>query len=556
MQKILGSRAFLELLKQEGVDILFGNPGTTELPLMDAFVGENDINYVLGLQESAVIGMADGYAQTSGKIGVVNVHAAPGLATALGMLYNSSRAGTPLLITAGQHDRSVSFSEPMAWGDMPPMARPFVKWSGEVSRLADLPRAVHRAIKIALTPPTGPVFLSIPVDVLIDEAEIDLGAPTRIGAAIRPDAESLKQAAALLAKSERPAIMVGDAVSTSNALDEIVALAELVGAPVFIDGVAAAASFPSSHPLFAGTIGRLGANVRKKLSEFDLLFSAGGEVFMLSLPSEVEPLPESVKLIHLDDNPHEIGKNFPVDVALFGNAKATLPELTRFLGDALGANGKQKARTRRDSIKAKLKAERDALFAAAEKEAQAPAIRIAALWRELGAALPKDIIVLEETISSLGRMQDFMPADTASSFYGMRGGGIGWGVPSAVGAKLANPDRPVIGITGDGSALYASQAMWTAANQKLRGLVWLVLNNGGYRILKQRTKAFGGRAAASGIYPAMDLSSPAIDYAALAAAYGIPTKRVTKLSEIKDAVQAGLKSDRPLVLDVVMDPEF
>lgn len=556
MQKYSGSRAFLEILKQEGVQFLFGNPGTTELPLMDALVGENDIHYVLGLQESAVIGMADGYAQTSGKIGVVNVHAAPGLATALGMLYNSSRAGTPLLITAGQHDRSVSFSEPMAWGDMPPMARPFVKWSGEVSRLADLPRAVHRAIKIALTPPTGPVFLSIPVDVLLEEAEIDLGAPTRVGPAIRPDAESVKQAATLLAKSQRPAIMVGDAVSTSRALTEIVALAELIGAPVFVDGVAAAASFPSSHPLFAGTIGRLGANIRKKLSEFDLLFSAGGEVFMLSLPSEVEPLPDGIRLIHLDDNPHEIGKNFPVDVALFGNVKATLPELTTLLADTLGEKGKERAASRRETIERKLKSERAALFAAAEKESQSSTIRAAALWRELGEALPSDIIVLEETISSLGRMQDFLPANTESSFYGMRGGGIGWGVPSAVGAKLANPDRPVIGITGDGSALYAAQAMWTAANQKLRGLVWLVLNNGGYRILKQRTRVLGGRAAASGIYPAMDLVNPSIDYAALAATYGIPAKRVTRLSDVKDSVHAGLKADRLLLLDVVMDPEF
>ena len=177
-----GKRAFLELLKQEGVEILFGNPGTTELPLMDALAVENELRYVLGLQEATVIGMADGYAQASGKLAVVNLHVTPGLGNAMGMLYDAQKAGSPILVTAGQHDQDFNATEPILWADLPPIARPLVKWSAEVHRLADLPRLVHRAAKTALAPPSGPVFLALPGDILKAEADLDLLAPTRVAA--------------------------------------------------------------------------------------------------------------------------------------------------------------------------------------------------------------------------------------------------------------------------------------------------------------------------------------------------------------------------------------
>jgi len=174
-----GKRAFLELLKQEGVDIIFGNPGTTELPLMDALAVDNEMRYVLALQEAAVMAMADGYAQASGKLAVVNLHVAPGLGNAMGMLYDAKKAAAPILVTAGQHDQSFNATEPILWDDLPTIARPMVKWSSEVRRLADLPRLVHRAAKTALAPPTGPVFLSLPGDILNSEADVDLGALAR-----------------------------------------------------------------------------------------------------------------------------------------------------------------------------------------------------------------------------------------------------------------------------------------------------------------------------------------------------------------------------------------
>src|SRR5439155_21324678 len=215
--------------QQEGVEYLFGNPGTTELPLMDGLVEARGLTYVLGLQEAAVVAMADGYAQASGRLGVVNVHVAPGLGNAMGMLYDAQKAGAPLLVTAGQHDQGFNATEPILWADLPPIARPFVKWSGEVRRLEDLPRLVHRAAKTALAPPTGPVFLSLPADVLNAEGVIELGAPTRVAARARGDPAGGQAAPEALARAERPLIVAGDAVAQSDAHAELVAVAEPLG---------------------------------------------------------------------------------------------------------------------------------------------------------------------------------------------------------------------------------------------------------------------------------------------------------------------------------------
>src|SRR5688572_14247953 len=245
-----GKRAFLDLLKQEGVQIMFGNPGTTELPLMDAFAVENDIRYVLGLQEAALMAMADGYAQASGKLTVLNLHVAPGLGNAMGMLYDAQMAGSPILVTAGQQDTDYLVTEPILSADLPTLAKPFVKWSAQVDRLPDLPRLVHRAAKTALAPPTGPVFLSLPGDILRADADLDLLGPTRIAPRLRGDRDAVDAAAALLANAKRPVIMAGDAVAQSRAHAELVELAELLGAPVYTEFVPNTASFPASHPLF------------------------------------------------------------------------------------------------------------------------------------------------------------------------------------------------------------------------------------------------------------------------------------------------------------------
>ena len=242
-----GKHILLDLLASEGVEFIFGNPGTTELPLMDAMVVEDRLRYILGLNEVVVMGMADGYAQATGRLAVCNLHAAPGLGNAMGMLYNAAKAGAPILVTAGQQDMSIRLTEPLLWDDLATMARPLCKWSFEVASLAELPRAIRRAAKVALTAPTGPVFLSIPGDVLTDlaAADLDLGAPTRIGPRLRGDVDAIAAAAELIRAAENPIIFAGDAVAKSDAHAELAAFAEAVGAPVYMEGMANTAAFPS-----------------------------------------------------------------------------------------------------------------------------------------------------------------------------------------------------------------------------------------------------------------------------------------------------------------------
>src|SRR5690242_8480452 len=350
MAMISGKRAFLALLKQEGVELLFGNPGTTELPLMDALAVETGLRYVLGLQEAAVMAMADGYAQASGKLAVANVHVAPGLGNALGMLYDAQKAAAPILLTAGQHDQSFNFSEPILWAELPTIARPFVKWAAEVRRIEDLPRAVHRAAKTALAPPTGPVFLSLPADVLNAEA------------------------------------------------------------------VANPASFPSSHPLFHGGMPRLAPGIRAILEQHDLLFSVGGDLFTLSLPSEIEAVPEGLAIVHLDTDAWELGKNYAARAAILGDPKATLPELAALLRERMSAPQQTEARTRLDAARAAIAAEREALSAKARVEAGKTPIRPLALWQALSEMLPRDAVVVEEAISSAPGLRQLLRNDDAQSF--------------------------------------------------------------------------------------------------------------------------------------------
>ncbi|MGH7716368.1 MAG: thiamine pyrophosphate-binding protein, partial [Vulcanimicrobiaceae bacterium] len=454
MPFLSGKRAFLELLKQEGVEYIFGNPGTTELPLMDALSVETELRYILGLQEAAVMAMADGYAQASGRLTAVSVHVAPGLGNAMGMLYDARKAGSPIIVTAGQHDQSFTFSEPLLWADLPEIARPLVKWSSEVRRLEDLPRAIHRAAKTALAPPTGPVFLSLPGDVLTNEADIAMGAPSRVAPNVRGDRAAIEAAAALCASAKRPLIFAGDAIAQSGSLTEIVAFAELLGAPVYAEAVSSRASFPSSHPLFCGAMVRLQTNIREVLAQHDLVISLGADLFTLSLPSAVDAMPADLKIVHLDTDPWEIAKNYAVDAAIFGEPRVTLPELTAETQAQMTAEQRIAARSRDAEARRKNAQARAKLDEAAADAANRTPIEALALLQTIAQALPANAVVVDESVSSGMGMRSLLRSDDAQSYFGLRGGGIGWGLPAAIGAKLALPSRPVVALIGDGSAMY------------------------------------------------------------------------------------------------------
>ena len=544
MAFLSGKQAFLEILKEEGVEVMFGNPGTTELPLMDGLAREPKIRYILALQEAVAIAMADGYAQASGKLAAVNVHTSPGLGNSMGMLYDAMKAGSPLLLTAGQHDQAMNLTEPILWSELTPVARPWVKWAHEITRLEDLPRAVRRAAKTALAHPTGPVFISLPVDVLNAERELDLLAPTRIAPRTRGDKAAVEAAADLLAKAKRPILIAGDAIAHGDALNEMVEVAELLGAPVYTECIPSTCSFPFTHPLYQGPFARLGGPIRALLMQHDLLFSVGGDLFTLSLPSDVEPMPEGLPLIHMDVDPWEIGKNYPAQVAIAGDPKATLPDLAEALRLRLSPAANKDARARTAALGAAMDKRRRAMRETAAAEAGRTPISPLSLVAALVDAMPEDAIVVDESISSGHGLRELLRSSDPRSFYGIRGGGIGWGLPAALGVKLAQPSRPVVALIGDGSAMYTNQAFWTAAHDSIP-VVYVIFNNASYRILKQRTLALKGFSAEDDRYVAMDLVNPTIDYVGLAKSLGVPGELVEKTADVGPAMKRGLASGGP-----------
>jgi benzoylformate decarboxylase len=555
MPFLSGKQAFLQILKQEGVECMFGNPGTTELPLMDGLAREPGIRYILALQESVAIAMADGYAHASGKLAAVNVHTSPGLGNAMGMLYDARMSGAPMLLTAGQHDQAMNLTEPILWSDLPPVARPYVKWSHEITRLEDLPRAVRRAVKTAHAHPTGPVFISLPVDVLNAERELDLLASTRVAPRIRGDAAAIDAAADLLARARRPLLVAGDAVSQGDALEELAEVAELLGAPVYGECVPSTCSFPFTHPLYAGPFPRLGPPIRNLLMGHDLLFSVGGDLFTLSLPSDVEPMPEGLTVVHMDTDPWQLGKNYPAKVAILGDPKATLPDLAEALRKRLGPAVLKERAGKVADLAAAHAASTEKMRAKARAEVQTSPISPLALVGAVADAVPDDAIIVDESISSSHGVRNLFRAQDHQSFYGLRGGGIGWGLPATLGVKLAQPGRPVVGLIGDGSAMYTIQALWTASHDSIP-CVYVIFNNASYRILKQRTLALKGFSAEDDQYVGMDLVNPRIDYVGMAKALGVPGEMVEKGVDIGAAVKRGIASGGPYLVDVHIDSNF
>ena len=550
-----GKQAFLQILKQEGVSVMFGNPGTTELPLMDGLAREPGIRYVLALQEAVAISMADGYAQASGGLAAVNVHVSPGLGNAMGMLYDAYKAGAPMLLTAGQHDQSFTVTEPILWSDLPPVARPYTKWSTEAHRLEDLPRIVRRAVKTALAHPTGPVFLSLPVDVLNAERDLDLGASTRVAPRIVGDRKAIDEAARRLARAERPLLVAGDAVAHSEAIPELIELAELLGAPVVTEGVASTCSFPFTHPLYTGSFPRVAPPIRAFLMRYDLLCSIGGDLFTLSLPSDVEPMPDGLDVIHIDTDPWEIGKNYAAAVGIQGDPKATLPELSEAVRRHTSKTGHPQAARRREAVAAAFARERSEMEQKAQDAANQSPMGPLALVHAIAQATPAGATIVEETISSSAGVRHFFKCEDSKSFFGIRGGGIGWGLPAALGVKLALPQRPVIAMIGDGSAMYTCQALWTAAHESL-AVVYVIFNNASYRILKQRTLALKGFSAEDDKYVGMDIDKPLVNYVELARSLGVPGQRVEKATEVGPAIGRALASGGPYLIDVRIDPHF
>jgi len=545
---ISGRAAFLALLRDEGIDRLFGNPGTTELPIMHALTEQSDLSFVLALQESVVIGIADGFARASGRLVSCNVHVAPGLGNAVGALYTSLIGGTPMIITAGQQEQGHGLTEPLLYAPLVPIAAPVTKWAVEVTRIEDLPRILHRAATVAMTPPTGPVFISLPGDILNAHAALDLGRPTRVDAAVRPSDATLDDLAARLLSAERPVIVAGHEVATDDAFAEAARLAEVLGAPVYQQTIIDRAHFPSAHAAYMGALSRHQPTVRRILEDHDLALFLGADVLKMSVWSELDALPPALRVIQLGQRDREMGKNYPAELAVRAHVRETLTALLPLLAQRQSAAGASAAAA---SLNARISrnwtAKRRARAAQAEANAGLSPIDPTWLMWKLTELLPADGVVVDEGLTTAASLPEFLPYRDPNSYFGNSSGGIGWGIAAAVGVQLALPDRRVVAVIGDGSAQYAIQALWTAAHLKAP-VVFVIANNGGYRILKDRLKLFHGNDRPIG----MDFSDPAIDYAGLGRAYGLRAERIETPGDFERAFAAALAGDEPVVLEVMV----
>ena len=549
MNRITGRSAFLALLKDEGVTHLFGNPGTTELPIMHALKDHPDLTYVLGLQEALVVAMADGFSRASGRLVACNVHVAPGLGNAMGSLFNAKFTGTPMILTAGQQEQGHGLTEPLLYDPLVPIAEPLVKWAVEVTRLEDVPRIVRRAAKVAMTPPTGPVFISLPGDILNAEAGIELGARTRVETGVRPADAVLERLARRLLAAERPVIIAGDEIVKSDALEAAAAFAEALGCPAYQQSAPWGAHFLSEHVTYQGSLSRDQRQVRDLLARFDLMVVLGADPLRMSVWSEIDPLPPNLPVVHIGLLDWEMGKNFPVELAVRADLNETLVALTPLITEVGGERLARRAQTRLSELaRENWSAKRERLSRRLQSGAKATPIDYDWLTLQLAEALPANAVVVNEGLTSARHLTDLVPYRDRYGFHALASGGIGWGLPAAVGVALAQAPRPVACYSGDGSAMYSIQALWTAAHHKLP-ITFLIANNGGYRIIKQRLLSFHG----NDHYIGMDFADPAIDFAALAKSLGMPAERITDPQAVPGALRRAFSTPGPKLLDVVVE---
>jgi benzoylformate decarboxylase len=553
MPEMTGAQAMFEFMVREGVQYVFGNPGTTELPLMDLFAARDEIKYILALHEDSALGIAAGYAEATGKPAVVNLHTNPGLAHALGNLYNVYRAGTPLIVTAGQQDTRSMIDEPLLYADMLQLARQHTKWCWEVHHAAEIPAAMARAFKIAQTPPTGPVFLSLPVNVMEERAQIELPPITRIGPRGRGDISKIKEAASVLANAKNPAIIAGDGCARSGAFAELVRLAETIAARVHAEPLNSLLVFPTGHSLYAGPLFPNAKQTRGLLEGVDVILAIGVNNLAPLVYTGIRMIPDGVRMIQIDAGDHELGKTYPADVAILADPRSAIEELiqelTPFTGSASQLLAKRRSLIETHIAKARAKFTEHAQVASADGP-MSPAY----VAREMRAAAAKDAVLVDESVTSTAFVRTIFELNEPNSFFYAKGGSLGLALPEAVGVKLAMPDRQVLCTVGDGTALYTIQGLWTAARYGL-AVKFVVFNNASYMILKGGLLAMKGESAERGLFVGMDITEPEIDFVKLAESMGLSARRVLKAAELRPALDWALSKNGPTLLDVAIARE-
>jgi len=544
----------MDTLVAQGVECLFGNPGTTESPIIDSLQEYPQIRYVLALHEGVAVGAASYYAQASGRVGFVNVHVAPGLGNAIGMLYNALKAGSPLVVTAGQQDTRLRLRDPVLGHDLVAMATPVTKWSVQVERADELAPILRRAFKVAQDPPSGPVFVALPIDVLEQETEQAALAPATLHFGHEPDPAGVVAAARALLASRQPVIVAGDDVARRGADVELRLLAEQLGAAVWVEGLRQHAAFPTSHPSYRGSLPFDAAAIRKALDGVDTVLLVGGPFFEEVWFAPGSPFAPDATILQIEDSPERLARNFSVRVGLLASPAAALRALRVALAREGGTALPAAAASRNAALRSLRERETVAQRERAAKRWNVEPISVPRLMAEVAKVLPANAIMVDEAITASPDLARTLAFERPGDYYGARGGGIGQGLPGALGVKLAHPDRPVVAMSGDGSAMYSIQALWTAAHHDL-AVIFVILDNREYRILKHNMdvyrQRFGVRTERP--YAHMDLGKPELSFMEIARGMGVPGARVTRPDDVAPALSAALASGGPYLLDVSVE---
>jgi benzoylformate decarboxylase len=572
-----GRYALFRQLMADGIDCMFGNPGSSEESLLDVlsdpeFAG---FKYYLALQEACVVGMADAYARAAlptqmpgdphpwKRPVMVQLHSYAGLANGLGMMYLAKRGYTPMVVIAGEAGLRYEAMDGQMAADLPGIAKTFVKTdqngpcAWRVVDAASLLRLVRRAIKVAATPPMGPVFLSLPMDVL------DLPCPERVARTIpvdtrvMPPAESVTGAARLLAGASRPLILIGDGIAAADAQAELAAVAARLGAVVW-GGNDSEVNMAGAHPQWAGSLGHMfGGDSRAITAAADVVLVCG-----TTLLPEVFPLTEGVfaddaKLIHFDLNAAEIGKNFPVAIGALADPKRALAALAQALDGIMDPRQCAAARARIARMEQNKAAAHEAGLLADRAAAAAGGLHVGAFAQALAARLPADALIFDEGLTSSPELMRYLPREHPGRYFQTRAGMLGTGLPGTIGLKVAHPDKFVIGFAGDGGSMSTIQSLATAARHDI-GAKFVICNNRSYRILKYNLLEYWKTAdkPANSAFPAsFDLAKPALNFAALAMAQGLRAIRVESPDQIAAALDAALADpNEPFLIELLLSP--
>jgi benzoylformate decarboxylase len=545
-----GAEVFVRQLVAAGVRWIFGNPGTTEQALIDRLQDHDGIDLILALHEGVAVAAAEGYARASGTVGVVQLHAGPGLGNGMGMLYNARAGQTPLVVYVGQSQQPTLYQEPTLSTDLVLLAAPVAKWAHEVRTAQEIPQVLRRAFKVAMTPPRGPVVVAVPMDLMEAPCTAPVLPPSYVATGVRPDPRAIEDAATVLLDASSPAIVVGDGVSSAGARAAVGALARLLGAPIFGGSMSEVVTEPG-EPLRAARLPFDGRGTLALLDGYDAVVAVGTKVFAQLFPADGWPLADR-PLVHIGLDPWELGKNQPATI-VFGEEQASVEELVAAVESGLTTELRTDWASRRALEEDRIARSRRRVAAGEGSATGGGPMPVEDAVAAIAAALPDDVRLVDETISAYGVVAGHFDQPPGHWFRG-RGGGIGGGMAMPIGVQLADPDSTVVCLTADGSAMYSITALWTAAHHRLP-IVWIVLDNRGYRLLKLNTLQFTTRSRPAGrAFVGADLVDPELDFVAVAQGMGVPAERVTTPEQIGPAVKRALaRRAGPSLIQVVVD---